>query len=253
MTRFAFFKCVVLCLMAPGLNAEELPRITIIIDDLGYDLAAGERVVELPGPVVCAVLPHAPNTSRLANAAHASGKEVLLHLPLQAIDNNVPGETGNLHLDMSRSQFASTFSANLTAVPHVSGINNHQGSMLTRHPGHMGWLMEEIAARYPLFFVDSYTTAASVALSMAKDAGVPALRRDVFLDNVQTKEGVEHEFARLKKTARENGFAIGIGHPYPATLALLERELPQLKAAGFELVGLKDYLELPTDQSMAGL
>ena len=125
--------------------------------------------------------------------------------------------------------------------------------MLTRHPGHMGWLMDEIAARYPLFFVDSYTTSASVALSMAKEAGVPALRRDIFLDNEPTIEAVALELEKLKTIARQNGFAIGIGHPYPATLDVLEQQLPLLREEGFELISLGAYLELQTVSAIAEL
>lgn len=222
--------------------ANETPRIAIIIDDLGYALAAGERVINLPGPVACAVLPQAPYSKHLARAVHASGKEVLLHLPLQAIDSTAPREAGDLHLDMSRAQFADAFARHLSAVPHVSGVNNHQGSMLTRHPGHMTWLMDEMAARDNLFFVDSFTTAASVALSIAREVGIPALRRNVFLDADQTPASIAREFEHLKKTARQNGFAVGIGHPYPATLDFLERELPRLAEDGIELIGLRHYL-----------
>lgn len=217
------------------------PRIAIIIDDLGYQRTAGRRVVALPGPVACAVLPLTPRASELAEAAHAAGKEVLLHLPLQSLGEQDP-EPGGLVLDMSRAQLANTFAGSLRSVPHVVGINTHQGSLLTQHPGHMHWLMQEIGARADLFFVDSYTTADSVALKLAREAGIPAVRRDVFLDPDRGPDTVEREFSRLKRIARQRGMAIGIGHPYPATLALLERELPRLADEGIELVGIGEYV-----------
>src|SRR5690606_23829095 len=109
---------------------------------------------------------------------------------------------------------------NLAAVPHVRGVNNHMGSLITRHPGHMTWLMQDLA-RDGLFFVDSYTHPQSVALEMAREGGVPAARRDVFLDHVAEPEAIAHQFRRLLARARSDGHAIGIGHPYPATLAFL--------------------------------
>ena len=140
---------------------------------------------------------------------------------------------------MSRRQFAEAFLANLQDVPQASGVNNHRGSLLTRHPGHMGWLMEELQNHGGLFFVDSYTTRHSVALALAREAGVPAVRRDVFLDNVRQPDAIAAAFERLKRRARANGAAVGIGHPYPETLAFLEQALPALAEQGFELVPLR--------------
>jgi polysaccharide deacetylase 2 family uncharacterized protein YibQ len=221
-----------------------LPRIAIIIDDLGYALGTGRRVVALPGPVACAVLPATPRARLLAELARQNGKDVLLHLPLQA--NDPPGytEPGGLVLDMSRGQFSRAFAASLDSVPHVVGVNNHRGSLLTRHPGHMGWLMEEIRARDGLFFVDSYTTHESVALDLAFEAGVPAVRRDVFLDNDREPARLAAEFARLTGLARRHGLAVGIGHPYPETLSFLERALPRLRAEGIELISISDMVRL---------
>ena len=223
--------------------ADAKPRVAIIIDDLGYEFAAGKRATTLPGPVACAILPQAPRAAELANFAHEHGKDVLLHLPLQAQVADGMDEPGGLFLDMSRSQFVSALHANLAAVPHISGVNTHRGSMLTRHPGHMEWLMTELAERGDLFFVDSYTTAASIALQAAREAGIPSTRRDVFLDPDRAPETLAKEFTRLKNLARENGFAVGIGHPYPGTLDFLEAELPKLRADGIELISIVELIE----------
>lgn len=225
-----------------GAQDQAVPRIAIIIDDLGYHLEAGQRSIELPGPVACAILPASPRGTALAKAAYLSGKEVLLHLPLEPVSRELADEPGIMLLDMSREQFSQRFSANLESVPHAIGVNSHRGSLLTRHPGHMGWLMEELRAHGDLFFIDSYTTHLSVALQLARETGVPALKRDVFLDPDRLPETVEREFGRLKDLARANGAAIGIGHPYPATLELLERELPGLHNDGFELVSVSDLV-----------
>ena len=224
--------------------AEPSGRISIIIDDIGYELTAGRRAVQLPGPVAFAVLPQTPRGRSLARQAHANGKEVLLHLPLQAkpTDTELTPDPGGLTLDMSRGQFSSVFDSSLQSVPHVIGINNHRGSLLTQHPGHMSWLMEEINSRGNLFFVDSFTTHQSVALHMAVESGVPAVRRDVFLDPEETEETVQRQFARLIRLARKRGLAVGIGHPYPTTLDFLERELPRLAEVNIELISISEMV-----------
>jgi len=199
---------IMLLFWMSSLQAAEKPRIAIIIDDLGYAAELGRRVTELPGPVACAVLPSTPLAVRIAEAANAAGKEVLLHLPLEAIGPQARTDPGVISLDMTRGQFARTFSEDIRSVPHASGVNSHRGSLLTQHPGHMTWLMEEISTRGDLFFVDSYTTHESVALMLA----------------------------------------IAIGHPYPATIELLERELPKLNSDGIELVSIRDLLSIPAKQ-----
>lgn len=241
-TRAAICHAVVAIFIASSAIGAPTPRIAIIIDDLGWQLELARRVVDLPGPVACAVLPETPLGAKVTEMAHANGKDVLLHLPLQAINHEEPGEPGIIMLDTSRKRFAETFAANLAAVPHAIGINSHRGSLLTRHPGHMRWLMEEIEARGELFFVDSYTTHLSVALSAAEELGIPARKRDVFLDSDASPEGIAREFERLKALARENGTAIAIGHPYAITLAFLESALPGLDQEGIELVGIRELV-----------
>jgi polysaccharide deacetylase 2 family uncharacterized protein YibQ len=222
-------------------HGEPTPRVAIIIDDLGYHVGAGRRAIDLPGPVVCAILPGTPGSALLAGMANEAGKEVLLHLPLQAVGHEGPPETDGITLDMGRERFAATFTSALDSVPFASGVNSHRGSLLTRHPGHMRWLMEDILEADGLYFVDSYTTHHSVAMQIAKEQGVPAIRRDVFLDAELGMLDVE--FDRLKAIAREQGAAVAIGHPYPSTLAFLERAIPRLVEEGIQLVSLKDLIE----------
>jgi len=248
MIRRQFLIAAAAVLLLSQSAAEPLPRIAIIIDDLGYQLVAGRRAIDLPGPIAFAVLPGTPQGRVLARYANESGKEVLMHLPLEAVDYRGPAEPGAMMLDMSRSAFKATFAEAIATVPHAIGVSSHRGSLLTRHPGHMVWLMEEIRERDSLFFIDSYTTHESVALRIAAEAGVTATRRDVFLDHEQSVGTVLHELERLKRKARQQGHAVAIGHPFPETLDVLERELPKLREQGFELVTISELLAKPLNR-----
>jgi polysaccharide deacetylase 2 family uncharacterized protein YibQ len=217
-------------------------RIALIIDDLGHVGQVGQRVVALTGPVACSILPHTPYGSSIARQAYVAGKEVLLHLPLQSIDEYVSTGFGTIKIDTTEPQLIRILEADIGSIPHIVGINNHMGSLLTQHPGHMNWLMSALKARGNLFFVDSYTSDASVALQIAIEHGVPATRRDVFLDNVPTRTAIDKEFKRLKRLARTRGSAVAIGHPYPETLSYLERVLPGLASEGIDLVTIKELL-----------
>jgi polysaccharide deacetylase 2 family uncharacterized protein YibQ len=242
MTAFRLSFIALLLSLASATVATGTPRIAIIIDDLGYRLDAGRRAIDLPGPISFAVLPGTPRAQALATHAFESGKEVLLHLPLQAESDAKAYEPLGINLDMNRREFRDTFKEALSSVPHAIGVNSHRGSLLTRHPGHMQWLMEEILARESMFFVDSYTTHESVALRLASEVGVHARKRDVFLDPDKCPETVAREFERMKRLADKRGSVIAIGHPHPATLELLERELPKLAAEGYELVTISELV-----------
>ncbi len=247
----AALTCVVLSFSSPWAHADTAgdakkpaaPLIGIIIDDLGYTPKLGARAVNLPGPVACAILPHTPHAQDLADLANEHGKEVLLHLPMQAANQEKPLGPGAIRLDTARSEFSQTLASNLSSVPHVVGVNNHMGSLVTRHPGHMMWLMEDLKSSGDMFFVDSYTHAASVALKLADEVGIPATKRDVFLDRDPSPAAVAEQFDRLKSLADKNGFAVAIGHPIEVTLSLLERELPRLYNDGYRLVKISVLIE----------
>lgn len=211
-------------------------RVAIIIDDLGYDAAAGYRAIDLPGVVSVAILPGAPYSRRLARAANERGRDILLHLPMQAYGDTSPSETLNLTLDMSRTRLVETVDAAFELVPFAIGLNNHRGSLITRHPGHMQWLMETLAERESLIFVDSYTSHESVALEIAAETGIDAVKRDVFLDADPAPAAIRAQLDRLVRIASKRGAAVAIAHPYPETLAVLEAELPRLMQSGVETV-----------------
>ncbi len=223
---------------------ETWPVIAIIIDDIGNQYKEGKRAVSLPGPVAYAVLPHTPYGPTLARDANALGKEVMLHQPLQAASSNHLLGQGAITLEHSAEELKAALRANLDTVPFVVGVNNHMGSLLTRHPGHMRWLMEAIKDDGSLFFVDSVTTGSSVALGVAEEHDIPSVRRDVFLDSQQNRNAIANQFERLKQHARKNRYAVGIGHPFPETLQVLEKELPRLSDLGYHLVSIQRMIEL---------
>ncbi len=216
--------------------------IGLIVDDLGNHRDGGRRVARLPGPIACSVLPHTPHAMELAGLCHQMGKVVMLHLPMQPEARGISGGPGLLHEGMDRDQVIRTFHAGLDSVPYARGVNNHMGSHLTRHLAYMQGVMEDIVGQGGLFFIDSYTSVSSVALKVARANGVPSIARDVFLDNDPDPRRIKEQFGKLVKIARRDGYALGIGHPYKATLELLESELPQLAAEGIMLVSVEDLI-----------
>lgn len=233
---------------APPATAE-LPVVAIVIDDLGHALDPGLQVAALDGPVTCSILPHTPSGPALARRCHASGKEVMLHLPMQPADSSEHPGHGALEIVHSRHELRHRLRAAMATVPHASGVNNHMGSLLTRHLAPMQWLMESLGERSDLFFVDSKTTPGTVAWRVAESNGLRTARRDVFLDHSPRPADIRREFERLKQTARAQGFALAIGHPYPQTLAILRAELPRLREEGIMLVSVDRLIHRTSKES----
>ena len=240
MPRTALLTALLLTAVTASGEPGAVPAISLIIDDLGNSLREGERAAHLPAAVACAVLPHTPHARAVAAAANAAGKEVILHLPMESREPLEPGP-GQLDAGMPAGEMRATLDLDLDTVPHVRGVNNHMGSLLTASPPAMEWLMGELRDRQ-MFFIDSRTTNDSVAAAVARRAGVPTLERDVFLDDDPQPGAIAAQLDRLERLARQRGYALGIGHPHPTTLAVLETWLPQLAARGIRVLPLTTRL-----------
>lgn len=226
---------LVLALASLSAKAQETaepypPTIAIIIDDMGYNLHEGRRLAELDQPLTLAFLPFRQHTAPLARLAHHHSKEIMLHAPM-ANTRNIGLGAGGLTPAMDEPTLARTLRRALQSIPHVRGVNNHMGSLLTQQLQPMAWVMKELD-RYPLYFVDSRTIASSIAGRVAKAYKVPSLTRDVFLDHEQTEEFVDQQFKLLIQKAKEKGTAIGIGHPHKVTVDYLAKHLPTLDEQG---------------------
>ncbi len=211
-------------------------RIAIVIDDLGNDRDAVERIARWPYPVAGAVLPGLADSADAARRLAGSGKEVLLHLPMEpdGYPSVRPGPGVVLRSD-SDERIAQTVIADLASVPGAVGVNNHMGSAATADARVMRAVVRVLAQR-GLFFLDSRTTEATVARRVADEASIPAVSRRVFLDSVETAAAIERSYRDLLAKAKKDGAALAIGHPHPETLALLERELPKLSEHRIALV-----------------
>ncbi|BCJ09370.1 MULTISPECIES: divergent polysaccharide deacetylase family protein [unclassified Pseudomonas] len=217
---------------------------SIIIDDLGQSSERDSRTLALPGPVTMAIMPDTPHATEFARQAHKAGRTVILHMPMDPATGPYAWHPGTPIEELARR-----LDAALAKVPYVAGINNHMGSRMTAQREPMRWLMEELQRRH-LFFVDSRTSAATVAAAEAQALGLAHVSRDVFLDDVRTTEAISGQLQLGIAQARKQGSAVLIGHPYPQTLEVLAREIPRLKAQGIELIGLPQMIAERGNQAM---
>ncbi|MGI1679281.1 MAG: divergent polysaccharide deacetylase family protein [Cellvibrionaceae bacterium] len=219
---------------------KNITRIAIIIDDIGYSFERGKQAAKLPGAVTLAIIPHTTNSVSLANLGHELNKEIMLHIPMSNLLNK-PLDEGALTYGMGYFLFLDTLRQDLKAVPHVRGVNNHMGSLLTQQEAPMRWLMEELSVK-ELFFIDSRTSSESIAWQMAQKAHIPSAKRDYFLDNDRDYISIARQFGKFISTAQKRGTGVAIAHPYPETLHFLEQTIPKLKALNIHLVPVSSLL-----------
>jgi polysaccharide deacetylase 2 family uncharacterized protein YibQ len=201
---------------------EGLPRIALIIDDLGYDRDMAICFFQLDLPLTFSVLPMAPHSDTIVQEANRRGRELMLHLPMEP--KNYPSLNpgpGALLTDMDETEIKRTLEDHLSRVAGSRGVNHHMGSYFTERKDKMGIVLRELKKRN-LFYIDSRTTKETVALEMAKRMGLPSARRHVFLDNELSPRRIRFQMERLLGMAKRSGTAIGIAHPHKETLQVIK-------------------------------
>lgn len=213
------------------------PRIAIVIDDMGLNATGSERAVRLPSFVTLAFIPYAPRLQSQADRAIEAGHEVLLHLPMEPVGRESPGP-GALLVGLAPDELRTRLQKALDSFTGFDGVNNHMGSRFTTDQAAMEQVADALRERR-LFFLDSRTTLSSLGEKVARERGLLAASRDVFLDDDMSAAAVRVQLAQTERIARRKGFVIAIGHPHPATLAALEAWIPEMERLGFEFVPLR--------------
>ena len=219
-------------------------RLALVLDDLGHNLdELTLRAIALPAPVTYAVLPDRGRSRRVLTEIRRAGKQAFLHMPMEPEPGAPvgPGEPA-VNVGMGSREVRLAVGESLDALPGVVGVNNHMGSRATRSRPEMDAVMAEIGAR-GLIFLDSRTTPMSVAHVAASSRGIPNLRNDLFLDvDTEDPEVIRGRLERLLEIARRRGWAIGIGHIHPSTIAVLEEFLPTVDPADVQIVPVSELI-----------
>jgi len=218
-------------------------KIAIIIDDWGQSLGNCKYLKEIPEPLEVSILPGLRHTKDVAQCAGLYNKMTMLHLPLEALYNNdfYPPDY-IIRTTMTPVLAQKILDEDLAQLPSIQGVNNHMGSKATEDETLMKIIFKELKKKR-LFFVDSMTARNSVCARLADEMDLAFGKRDVFLDNVNTKEAIIKQIMVLAQKARHKGYAVAIGHDRHLTMQVLEEQIPLLEAHGFQIVSIKDLLK----------
>jgi hypothetical protein len=222
-------------------------RLYLVLDDAGHSLNDLRRFIRFPGQFTLAVLPRVRYSAESARMAVAAGHTVILHQPMEPLGDSDPGPGAILTTD-SEYAVRRTIARNIESMSWISGINNHMGSRATQNRYTMEIVADELARR-EMFFLDSRTTAASVAIDVGNAAGIRVVERDVFLDNVRERSEIDAQIDLALQIARGRGWSVMIGHVTVPILAdVLMDRYEEIIAAGYRFYPIEDLVQLLSDE-----
>lgn len=227
----------------PGASGEGAGRIAIIVDELGARPDVFGEILALGRPLTVAVLPELPFSRRMAREAARAGLEVLLQVPLEPYRfPEVDPGPGTLLVAMAPEDVTRKVRQQLATLPGAAGVATYMGSRFTEDRVRMQALLDGIRGE-GRFFVDALTTQASVAYDLARAAGLPAARRQVWLDPEESEATVRARLLAVERWAERRGSVVAIGHGRLLTVRLLGEALVRWEARGFRLVPVSHLVE----------
>lgn len=213
----------------PQLPGNRPPMVAIIIDDIGYDRNIAEQLMALDVPLTFSFLPYGPFSRTILSQARTRGFEIMLHLPMEPDEYpQVDPGPGALLSGMAPDQLIAQLGKDIDRFKGIRGVNNHMGSRMSASPEQMRQIFSILKKR-GLYYVDSRTTAETVAQRSAQLFHLPFAERDIFIDHLDDAAFIRSQLNRLIKRAQRQGYAIGIAHPHETSLRVLRQMLPRLK------------------------
>lgn len=170
--------------------------LALVIDDMGYKKSIGSQLLDLDMPISFAFLPFGPHTDILVKKARQKNKDILLHMPMEAMDSKWDPGPGALFTSMTRQEIKKRTEEALQSMHPVIGVNNHMGSRFTANRAGMEPCLAFIEEKN-LFFLDSLTSSQSVGYSLAREMGLRTAKRDLFIDNSQDKDDIKNNWRPL--------------------------------------------------------
>jgi len=212
-------------------------KVALIIDDMGYSLKSLRELEVLGLSLTIAILPYSPWAEETAQMAQQNNIEVILHLPLESLnDINLNAATkGLIHSQMSEKDVLEILESNLTQVPFIRGVNNHMGSKITAEREMMSLILGRLKEDN-LYFIDSVTSGSSIAFKLAREMSILSAYRHVFLDSEKEEGYIRKQLIQLLIQAQKRGVAVGICHPYASTLKVLSENLELFEQYNCETV-----------------
>lgn len=221
-------------------------KIALLIDDFGYindNKLINSFFKDLNFPFTISIIPGTEFAKKIAQEAHSSGKQILVHLPMQPKGKFVNRYRWIVLEGMSKDEIKKIVKEAIGAVPYAEGVNNHMGSLITSKEELIKPVLEVLKEK-DMFFVDSRTSSKSVAYSLAIKLGIKSTFNCVFLDNRKERDYIKTRFNKLISIAVKKGWALGLGHANLTTALTLAELVKSCDKRKFNFVPISQILNL---------
>lgn len=195
-------------------NAKEDAKLAIVIDDFGLQRKGVREMLNLDCKLTVAVIPFLEHTEDDAEDALENGKEVIIHIPLQATTHDKPSHLGtrSIKINDSEADITAWMHDAMEELPEAVGANIHMGTLSSTKEHVMRPIFASLKEQN-MYFLDSKTSSKSICRKTAQTVMVPYYENQVFLEHeMKSKEYVKKRLRKAMKIAREKGACIAIGH-----------------------------------------
>lgn len=219
----------------PGTQTDR--RIALVVSGMGISESATAHAIDvLPPEVTLSFAPYGSNLQSWIERARDAGHEVLLELPMEPFGypQNDPGPH-TLLTTAGEAENISRLEWLMSRFTGYAGVMNYQGARFTTSPTSLKPVLQAIDAR-GLLYVDNGSSARSMAPSLAREMGLPAVQANRIVDPVQNPEVIATSLDILKERAKESGAALGVASGFPVTVDALAQWAVSLEKQGYVLV-----------------
>ena len=229
-------------------NINTKPMLAIVIDDFGsYDRSGVKTMLSIEAPITCAIMPNLDNSIIDMENAISSGKEIILHMPMESHVNLPSDWYGPVYIynNDSPSDAIKKLESCLSSMKEAKGFNIHIGSGVSQNETLMKAIID-YAKEHNLLFLDSRTHLNTICEKVANESNFVYLGRDEFLepDHNKSYAGVKNHLLIGRDLALEKGYAIVIGHVGAHggenTANAIKDTIEEIKNSGVDIVFLSD-------------
>ncbi len=217
-------------------------QMAIVIDDFGYSSEPIEAFAAIHRPMTFAILPYRPFSNEAAARGLSSGQQIILHLPMEPLDQAEQSEKLTITVAMKEHEIQEMTRKAIQSIPGLIGVNNHQGSRATADKRVMKTVLGELKNNN-LFFLDSHTNGQSIAADTARQLGVKTGQNQLFIDNTDSVAAVKGKLRTAQEIASSNGSIIVIGHARMNTARAISEMISELEKKGIKLVFVSQMLK----------
>jgi uncharacterized protein len=221
----------------PQAGRTDLPRIAIVIEDLGIGAnGTAEALAKLPPAVTYAFAPYGTDLERWVARARGEGHEVLLQVGMEPFDypDNDPGPQ-TLLTSFNAEQNVDRLHWFLSRFQGYVGVTSLMGARFTATDQALSPVLREIGKRGLIWFDDGKSPR-SVAGQISGANNVAFVKADAVLDAVPTAADIDNALIRLEAAARNRGVAVGAASALPVSIERIAQWAKGAEGRGIMLV-----------------